>query len=77
MTRDHLNRAVELAHAAAHNTTLAGAYQDRDPAKARQYAREAEAALYEALDALSQSGLADTSDHFIAARAAQQERAAA
>lgn len=74
MSRDAIMHAVELAHAAAHNATLARAYHDHDLAKARHYAREADAALYMAIDALSQSRLANLSDQYIAARAAQQER---
>lgn len=76
MTRAHLIRTSNLAEAAASNACLAATYEDRDPAKAREYARHCEAALYAALDALSQSGLADLSNQAIAARAARQEIAA-
>lgn len=57
MIRADLFRAVEFAHAAAHNATLAASYDKINPAKAEEFARHAEAAAYAALDALAMARL--------------------
>lgn len=55
MIRADLFRAVEFAHAAAHNATLAASYDKINPERAAYFARLSEEALYAALDALSQA----------------------
>lgn len=57
MTRSELFRAVDLAHAAAHNATLAASYDKVIPERAEHYARLSEDALYAALDALAMARL--------------------
>jgi hypothetical protein len=57
MIRAELFRAVEMAHAAAHNATLSASYDKVVPERAEHFARLAEDALYAALDALAMSRL--------------------
>lgn len=57
MNRAELFRAVDLAHAAAHNATLAASYDRVVPERAEHFARLSEEALYAALDALAMARL--------------------
>jgi hypothetical protein len=57
MNRAKLFAAVEMAHAAAHNATLAASYDKVKPERAEEFAIHAEAAAYAVLDALAMARL--------------------
>lgn len=61
MNRSVLFKAVELAHAAAHNTTCAASYDKVNPPKAEEFMRHAEDALNAALEALFDARLSEGS----------------
>ena len=57
MNRAKLFHAVDLAHAAAHNATLAASYDKIDRAKAERFARLSEEAAYAVIEALFEARL--------------------
>lgn len=57
MNRSDLFRAVEFAHAAAHNATLAASFDKIDPRKAAEYRRLSEDAFYAGIEALFEADL--------------------
>ena len=62
MNRAKLFEAVDLAHAASHNATLAASYDKVVPERAEHFARLSEEALYAALDALAMARLSVAKD---------------
>jgi hypothetical protein len=57
MNRAELFRAVDMAHAAAYNATLAASYDRINRERSEHFARLSEEALYAALDALAMARL--------------------
>jgi len=57
MNRPSLFKAVEFAHAAAHNATLAASYDKINPTKAAQFRRLSEEAFYAGIEALFEADL--------------------
>lgn len=57
MRRSELFRAVELAHCAAHNATLAASYDKIKPERAEYFARLSEDAAYAVIEALFEARL--------------------
>lgn len=57
MNRASLFKAVELAHAAAHNATLAASYDKVRPERAEYFARLSEEAAYAVIEALFEARL--------------------
>lgn len=57
MNRALLFAAVDKAHAAAHNATLAASYDKINPTKAAQYRRLSEEAFYAGIEALFEARL--------------------
>lgn len=57
MNRSKLFYAVDLAHAAAHNATLAASYDKINPTKAERYRRLSEEAFYAGIEALFEADL--------------------
>lgn len=57
MNRPCLFKAVEFAHAAAHNATLAASYDKINPTKAAQFRRLSEEAFYAGIEALFEADL--------------------
>jgi hypothetical protein len=72
MNRAELFRAVDLAHCAAHNATLAASYGKIKPERAEYFARLSEDALNAALDALFEARLGHAPSFFPIAEAITQ-----
>lgn len=57
MNRAKLMAAVEFAHAAAHNATVAASYDRINPERAEYFARLSEEAAYAVIEALFEARL--------------------
>lgn len=65
MNRERTLEASRKALSAADAITIAGSFSNVRPDRARHFARQAEEALYAALDSLSQAGLTDARPSFL------------